>query len=494
MKFIPHEYQQTAIERLLKNDHYGLFLDMGLGKTIITLTAIQELIDDFAISRVLIIAPKTVAESTWQDEARKWDHLHLTFSTVLGGVRARESALKKCADCYVINRENVMWLCEHYNYRVPFDMVVVDESSSFKNHQAKRFRALRKVMPCFSRAVILTGTPAPNTLMDIWAQMYLLDKGEALGRTITIYRQKYFKPGQTNGFVVYNYVLLPGADKEIHAAIAPKVMSLKAADYLKLPRRIDNVVEVTLPENTRKLYLEMEQYYILSMGDEAITAASAAALSNKLLQMANGAVYDNDRGVIQLHRAKIEKLMEIAEANEGQPILVFYAYQHDLANLQEAFPAARVLKTAQDMADWNEGKIPMLLAHPASTAYGLNLQSGGHLIVWYGLTWSLELYQQANARLYRQGQEKPVIIHHLVAKGTMDEKVMKALKNKAAGQDALLEAVKAEVRKIFSENKLEGISNEFITQAGKVPAAKNGRHVCSRGKSGPGCDADQRGQ
>ena len=245
MRFIPHDYQQTAIERLLENDHYGLFLDMGLGKTIITLTAIQELIDDFAISRVLIIAPKTVAESTWQDEARKWDHLHLTFSTVLGSAKERESALKKCADCHVINRENVMWLCKHYNYRLPFDMVVVDESSSFKNHQAKRFKALRKVMPSFSRVVILTGTPAPNTLMDIWAQMYLLDRGEALGRTITVYRQKYFKPGQTNGFVVYNYTLLPGADREIHAAIAPKVMSLKAADYLKLPRRIDNVVEVT---------------------------------------------------------------------------------------------------------------------------------------------------------------------------------------------------------------------------------------------------------
>lgn len=447
MKFKPHEYQSFAIEKLFENDHYGLFLDMGLGKTIITLTAIQELIDDFAVDRVLIIAPRSVAESTWQDEARKWDHLHLAFSTVLGTRDQRMAALCRKADCYVINRENVVWLCEEYHYRLPFDMLVVDESSSFKNHQAKRFKALRKSIPCFSRVVILTGTPAPNTLMDIWAQMYLLDRGEALGRTITVYRQKYFKPGQTNGFVVYNYALLPGAEKEIHAAIAPKVMSLTAADYLTLPHRIDNVVAVTLPEKARKQYLQMEKDYILSMGSDEITAASAAALSNKLLQMADGAVYDNERGVLQLHRAKLEKLLEIAEANAGQPILVFYQYQHDLANLQGTFPAARVLKTSQDMADWNSGKIPMLLAHPASTAYGLNLQSGGHLIVWFGLTWSLELYQQANARLYRQGQEKPVIIHHLVAEGTMDERVMKALKNKAAGQEALLEAVKAEIRK-----------------------------------------------
>lgn len=422
------------------------------GKTIITLTAIQELIDDFAVSRVLIIAPKTVAESTWQDEARKWDHLHLTFSTVLGNAKSRENSLEKVSDCYVINRENVVWLCEHYKYRLPFDMVVVDESSSFKNHQAKRFRALRKVLPCFSRVVILTGTPAPNTLMDIWAQLYLLDRGVALGRTISIYRQKYFRPGQTNGFVVYNYVLQKGAEEQIYDAIAPKVMSLKAADYLKLPRRIDHAVEINLPPKALKLYRQMEKDYILSLEDEDITAASAAALSNKLLQMANGAVYDNERGVIQLHRAKLEKLQEIQEDNPGQPILVFYAYQHDLKNLQEVFPRARVLKGAKDMADWNAGKIEMLLAHPASTAYGLNLQCGGHLIVWYGLTWSLELYQQANARLYRQGQEKPVIIHHLVTKGTMDERVMKALKNKATGQDALLDAVKAEIRKILKSD------------------------------------------
>ena len=412
------------------------------------MSAIQYLIDDFAVSKVLIIAPRSVAESTWQNEAKKWDHLHLTFSTVLGTAAQREAALARKADCYVINRENVVWLCEYFGYYLPFDMLVIDESSSFKNHQAKRFKALRKAQPCFDRVVILTGTPAPNTLMDIWAQMYLVDRGEALGKTIGTYRQKYFKPGQTNGFVVYNYILLPGADRLIHEAIAPKVVSLKAVDYIKLPERMDNVVEISLPAKALKLYKQMERDYILSMGDEDITAVSAAALSNKLLQMSNGAVYDNDKGVIQLHKAKLDKLVEIQELNEGQPILVFYAYKHDLENLKTAFPDARELKNSRDMENWNAGKISMLLAHPASTAYGLNLQAGGHLIVWYGLTWSLELYQQANARLHRQGQDKPVIVHHLVARGTMDERVMRAIKNKTAGQEALLEAVKAEIETI----------------------------------------------
>lgn len=445
MEFVPHDYQREAVNRLFDYSHYGLFLDMGLGKTVITETAIQELIDDFAIGRVLIIAPKTVAESTWQDEAGKWDHLNLTFSTVMGTAAQRAAALRKKADCYVINRENVVWLCEHYKFRLPFDMVVIDESSSFKNHQAKRFRALKKCIAGVSRVVILTGTPAPNTLMDIWSQVYLLDKGQALGRTISCYREKYFRPGQTNGYVVYNYRLRPGADNEIYGAIKHEVMSLKAEDYLRLPDRIDNVVKIDLPEGALKKYRKMEKDYILKL-DENVTATSAAALSNKLLQMANGAVYDDDGGVMQLHDAKITKLAEIIDDNPGQPVLVFYSYKHDLEKLKKIFANAKILKSSQEMKDWNEGKIDILLAHPASTAYGLNLQAGGHIIVWYGLTWSLELYQQANARLYRQGQDKPVIIHHLVAKGTMDESVMKAIKNKAAGQDALLEAVKARIR------------------------------------------------
>jgi len=424
-----------------------------VSKTVITETAVQELIDDFAVGKVLIIAPKTVAESTWQDEAGKWDHLNLTFSTVMGTAAQREAALRKKADCYVINRENVVWLCEHYKFRLPFDMAIIDESSSFKNHQAKRFRALKKCLPCFKHVVILTGTPAPNTLMDIWSQVYLLNQGAALGKTISCYREKYFRPGQTNGYIVYNYRLRKGADAEIYKAIEPWVMSLKAEDYLKLPERIDNVVTVDLPPAAMKTYRQMEHDYCLSLGaDEDITAASAAALSNKLLQMANGAVYDDEGGVMQLHDTKITKLSEIIEANDGQPVLVFYSYKHDLAKLKKIFANAKVLKSSQEMKDWNEGKIDILLAHPASTAYGLNLQAGGHIIVWFGLTWSLEQYQQANARLYRQGQDKPVIIHHLVAKGTMDESVMKAIKNKAAGQDALLEAVKARIREARKNN------------------------------------------
>lgn len=450
MRFIPHDYQKEAIKRLEEHDHYGLFLDMGLGKTIITLTAIQELIYDACeVSRVLIIAPRSVAESTWQDEAEKWDHLHLTFSTVLGDRDKRSAALQRDADCYVINRENVVWLCEQYCYQPPFDMLVVDEASSFKNPRSKRFRALRKAMPCFSRVVLLTGTPAPNTLMDLWAQMYLLDRGKALGRTLTAYRQRYFRPDKSNGYVVYSYRLRDArAEQEIYDAIAPEVMSLKAADYLKMPKRVDNFVSVHLPKKAAETYQRLKKDLVLSMNDEEITAASAATLAGKLLQMANGRVYTDEHGILDIHHAKVDALAEIVEANEGRPILVFYSFKHDLPALKERFPDAAMLKGAEEVRKWNRGEIPMLLAHPASTAYGLNLQAGGHIIVWYGLTWSLELYQQANARLYRQGQEKPVIIHHLVSRGTMDEQVMQAIKKKAAGQDALLEAVKAEIRKV----------------------------------------------
>lgn len=456
MNFTPHDYQSIAIERIEKYPKYGLFLDMGLGKTIITLTAIQDLIYDmFEVRKVLIIAPRTVAESTWQDEARKWDHLNLRFATVLGTANQRKAALAQQADCYVINRENVVWLCEYYGYQLPFDMVVIDESSSFKNPSAKRFRALRKSLPCFSRVVILTGTPAPNTLMDIWSQIYLLDRGQALGKTITSYRNQYFKPDKMNGYIVYSYKLRDDkAEQEIYKAIAPEVMSLKAADYLTLPPRIDNVITVTMPPKAEKIYKKMAKDLVLGMGtEEEITVANAAALSNKLLQMANGSVYTDEGGIVAVHDSKLEKLLEIRESNEGQPILVFYAYKHDLTKLLQNFPDAKVLEGADELRAWNAGKIPMLLAHPASTAYGLNLQAGGNIIVWYGLTWSLEQYQQANARLYRQGQDKPVIVNHLVTKGTIDEQVMRALQSKAAGQDALLAAVKAEIKSIKGDCK-----------------------------------------
>lgn len=463
MIFKPHPYQITAIQRLVTHQSYGLFLDMGLGKTVITLSAIRFLMKDvFDVEKVLIIAPRTVAESTWQDEARKWDHLKgLTFSTVVGPKDRREYALKNPADIYVINRENVVWLCEHYKYRMPFDMVVIDESSSFKNPQAKRFRALRKVLPYFDRRVILTGTPAPNTLMDLWAQIYLLDNGEALGRTITSYRAKYFRPDKTNGFVVYSYALLPGSADRIYKAIGKEVMSLKADDYLRMPERIDNVVYCDMDGDAQRAYHTMEKDLVLNIGDpDEITAASAAVLSNKLLQMANGCVYTDKHEVIPIHDAKIRRLQEIVDANEGKPVLVFYQYLSDLDQLCAAFPTARVLTNGSivyAMRDWNEGKIPVLLAHPASCAYGLNLQAGGSIIVWYGLTWSLEQYQQANARLYRQGQKQTVVIHHLVTKKTIDERVMRALSKKEAGQDALLEAVKAEVRECKEENGNENV-------------------------------------
>ena len=454
MIFKPHAYQEEAIKRIEEHPCYGLFLDMGLGKTVVTLTAIQNLkYGLFDVNKVLLIAPRTVAESTWQDEAQKWEHLRgIKFSTVMGSARQRMVALTKEADIYVINRENVVWLCEYLKYNLPFDMLVVDESSSFKSPTAKRFRALRKCLPCFSRRVILTGTPAPNTLMDLWAQMYLLDGGKALGKTISSYRQKYFKPDKMNGYIVYSYKLLPGADSLIYDAIAPEVMSLKASDYLELPERIDNIVKCDMGDKARDLYRKMQQDLVLGIGsEEEITAAGAAVLANKLLQMANGCVYTDARQTKFLHDAKLRKLKEIIEANDGKPVLVFYKYQHDLGRLKKEFEDARVLgteDTAKTMKDWNAGKIPILLAHPAACAYGLNLQAGGSIIVWYGLTWSLEQYQQANARIYRQGQTQPVVIHHLVTKGTIDERVMRALSKKEAGQDALLDAVKAEIREV----------------------------------------------
>lgn len=433
---------------------YGL----GLGKTVVTLTAIEQLVHVlFDVAKVLIIAPRTVAEATWQEEARKWEHLRgLTFSTVLGTQQQRIRAIEKKADIYVINRENVVWLCEYYRYCMPFDMLVVDESSSFKSPTAKRFRALRKVLPCFSRRVILTGTPAPNTLMDLWAQMYLLDGGRALGKTITSYREKYFTPDRMNGYIVYSYKLQEGAAAAIYDAIAPEVMSLKASDYLELPERIDNIVRCDMGERAWELYRRMEKDMVLGLGGDEITAASAAVLSNKLLQMANGCVYTDDGGVLGIHDAKLCRLKEIIDVSEGKPVLVFYEYQHDLERLKSWFKDARVLgdDTGKTVYDWNAGKIPVLLAHPASCGYGLNLQAGGNIIVWFGLTWSLEQYQQANARLYRQGQEHAVVIHHLVTAGTMDERVMQALSKKEAGQDALLDAVKAEIQDVLKgENK-----------------------------------------
>lgn len=444
MNFQPHPYQSVAIKQILAHTHYGLLLDMGLGKTVSTLMAIESLIyDRLEVKKVLLIAPKKVAESTWSQEASKWVQTrNLRISQVLGSAKDREQALQADADIYVMNRENVIWLCDKYKGKpLPFDMLVIDESSSFKNPQAKRFKALKR--HTFDRVVLLTGTPAPNTLMDLWPQIYLLDKGERLGRTITEYRRRYFRPDKTNGHMVFSYALNPGADSQIYGRITDICMSLKAKDYLTLPDRIDNVIEVVMSDSEKEKYKTMEKEHVLGLGQEnEISALNAASVANKLLQMANGYVYDDEGNLVHIHDQKIDRLKELVDVNEGKPMLVFYNYKHDLAAIKEAFPKATELTDDNDVADWNEGKIQMLLAHPASAGYGLNLQAGGHIIVWYGLTWSLEQYQQANARLHRQGQTEPVIVHHLVTKGTMDEQVMRSLSRKEESQDALLEAIK----------------------------------------------------
>ena len=410
------------------------------------MTAIEELIyDRFEVQRVLVIAPKRVAEDTWTREAEKWDHLHLMISPVLGSARERTAALDRQADLYVIGRDNVIWLIELLQKRRngwPFDMIVIDELSSFKNPQAKRFRALRKALPCTRRVVGLTGTPSPNGLMDLWAEIYLLDQVERLGRTISCYREEFVRPGMRNGYTVYKWEPRKGAQQQIEKRISDICVSMSAADYLQLPERIDNVIPVRLTDPEKQLYDQMEADQLLQLGeDETVVALNAAAVMSKLLQIANGSVYMETGEAVRIHERKAEALAEIADTT-AEPVLVFYSFRHDLETIRKWIPDAKTLQGPEDIAAWNRGEIRVLLAHPASVGYGLNLQDGGHVIVWYGLTWSLELYQQANARLHRQGQEKPVIVHHLIAEGTVDEQVMKALQEKDASQAALLAALK----------------------------------------------------
>lgn len=448
MWFTPHDYQQTAIDKTLETPRCGLFLPMGLGKTAVTLSVIAELLyDRLELGKVLIIAPKKVAESTWQDEMAKWDNFReLTVSTVLGSERQRRDALAADADIYITNRENTVWLMEQYHYQPPFDMLVLDESSSFKNPQAKRFKALRKCRSCFSRMILLTGTPSPNNLMDLWAQLYLLDGGERLGRTLTEYRHNYFKPDKTNGPIVYSYKILgPNAEKEIYRRIGDICLSMKGTVHVP---KIINPIPIKLSDKEMALYRKFAKEQVLKIGGEEITASNAAALSNKLLQLSGGAIYDEDGRAIIIHDAKLQRLKEIVEDNAGHPILVFYQYKHELERLLSTFKSARELKTADDLRAWNRGTVPMLLAHPASAGYGLNLQQGGHIIVWYSLTWSLEQYLQANARLCRQGQTETVVIHQLIAKGTVDEAVAQALKRKEAGQQAMLDAIRITVKEL----------------------------------------------
>lgn len=445
----PRPYQQFATDMIIKKKALALMLDMGLGKTVITLTAINDLMYDYLeISKVLVIAPLRVADTTWPDECRVWEHLrHLRIAKILGDVTNRKKALSENADIYVINREQVSWLVGIYGSKWPFDMVVIDESSSFKSSKSKRFKDLRKVRPFMKRIVELTGTPAPNGLLDLWSQIYLLDMGERLGKTISEYRRRYYTPGRGNGMVTYEWNLNEGDDEVIFKKIEDICVSMKSEDYLTLPEVVYNVIPVKLKANELKLYKQLEKDMVIDLQGQELVALSAGALSNKLLQMANGQVYTDEHKVLRIHKAKIEAMYDIIEANEHKNLLVMYWFNHDLDQLKGAFPYARVLKDSQDIRDWNAGKIRMLLMHPASAGHGINLQRGGHIVVWFGLTWSLELYQQANKRLHRSGQAKNVFIHHLVAQGTIDEEVMSALSSKDAGQRKMLQAIKARIEK-----------------------------------------------
>jgi SNF2 family DNA or RNA helicase len=454
LKFTPHTYQKFATQKIIKQPAVGLFLDMGLGKTVCALTAASELLHNYyEVSKVLVIAPYRVARDTWPQEIEKWDHLrYLKYSMVLGSKKQRLAALNTRADIYVINRENVTWLVDYYGRDWPFDMVIIDELSSFKSSKARRFRSLRKVRPLIKRIVGLTGTPAPNGLIDLWAQIYLLDQGERLGKTITGYRNRYFTPGRRNQHIIYEWNPKPESEEAIYKKLSDICVSMKSEDWLEMPEVISREVKVKLPEKAREKYDRLERDLLLPFAESDVVADTAAVLTGKLLQMANGAVYDEFGEVQEIHKAKLDALEDIVEAANGRPVLVFYSYRHDLARIQERFPEARILDTSEDIQAWNDGEILILLAHPASAGHGLNLQAGGNTIVWFGLTWSLELYQQANARLYRQGQKhKNVIIHHLVAEDTIDEDVMKSLENKDRTQEALMRAVKARIQKVFGE-------------------------------------------
>ena len=442
---MPHDYQKYAIEYIKSHPITALFLDMGLGKTVTTLTAIRDLMyDAFEVKRVLVVAPLRVARDTWPDELRKWNHLkELTCSVVVGTVAERRRALQQDADIYIVNRENLAWLYE--NSRLDFDMVVLDELSSFKNHQSKRFRAMKAMRPKVKRIVGLTGTPTGNGLMDLWAEFRILDMGERLGRYISQYRNLYFKPDKRNGMVVYSYKPLPGAEEAIYHQISDITMSMKATDYLEMPELVSVAKEVRLSETEKKRYDELKKSLVLELPGGEATSANAASLTLKLSQMANGAIYTDDKNVVNIHDRKLEALEDLVESANGKSVLVAYWFKHDKDRIRERMEA-RELKEPQDFADWNAGKIPVALIHPASAGHGLNLQKGGSILIWFGLTWSLELYQQTNARLWRQGQaDKTVIIQHIVAKDTIDERILNVLKHKDGTQAALIDAVKADL-------------------------------------------------
>lgn len=442
-----HEYQKYSIEFIKKNPISAIFLDCGLGKTVITLTAIKDLIlDSFEVKKVLVICPLRVA-TVWNDELHNWSHLDgLKISTAIGSQSERLEALKQKADIYIINRENVEWLVNKSGSKFDFDMLVIDELSSFKSYQAKRFKSLLKVRPEVTRIVGLTGTPTSNGLMDLWAEYRILDFGKRLGRFITHYREQYFIPDKRNANVVFSYKLIPGAEEAIYKKISDVTISMKAVDYLDMPSKVINQVKVQLSDEEMSVYQEMKDDMVASLDDDfEIDAFNAAALSNKLLQMANGAVYDENKEVHYIHDRKLDALEDLIEQANGKPVLIAYWFKHDALRIKKRFEV-REIKTEQDIIDWNLGLITVALIHPASAGHGLNLQKGGSTLIYFGLTWSLELYEQCNARLWRQGQKDTVVIHHIISKDTIDEAVMRALKSKEKTQTALINAVKAELK------------------------------------------------
>ena len=451
MKFEAKYYQQYCIDKIIEQPELGLLLDMGMGKTAITLTAIERLVYDyFSVRKVLVIAPLKPAIETWPAEVEKWDHLkHITISLVLGNKESRLNALDKDAELYIVNRENVQWLVEHYKKKWPFDMVVIDELSSFKSSKAQRFKALKKVRPYIRRIVGLTGTPSPNGLLDLWSQMYLLDGGETLGKTITSYREKWFVPDKRNATTIFSWKTKDGAEEEIYQKLGHLCISMKTADFLQLPERLDIRHEIETSKATMDLYKKLERDMILPYADGDIDAGSAAILVNKLLQVAGGAAYDENGNTKLLHNEKLDALDVLIEEANGQPVLLFYSYKHERDRIMERYPEAVDVKEDMAVKEWNAGNIPLLLAHPASAGHGLNLQFGGHIVIWYGLPCSLELYQQANKRVHRMGQKETVLIHHLLMKNTADMWVLdQVLTEKDKRQNALLEALKARIKEV----------------------------------------------
>lgn len=448
-----HEYQKHCVDHVLETPFAGLFLDMGLGKTVTMLTSINKLIyENLEVSKVLIVAPKRIVESVWKAEAEKWEHTkHLRIARIIGNQHQRQAALREDSDIYLISRDNIAWLTSQYGgMKVPFDMLVIDESSSFKNHKSQRFKAIKRVLDSFTRTVILTGTPRPNNLLDLWSQIFILDRGMRLGAYITHFRQSFFKAGRSKGHIVYDYKALDGAEEKITERISDICISMSAKDYLDLPDKVSNFIELKLPKKLLERYRDFERDLVLEMLHcEDISVQNAVGLSNKLRQFSNGAVYDEDRNWAEIHDLKIQALLEIIEFSP-EPVIVAYTFKHDLVRILAVLSKIKKLRykkleNDQDIVDWNDKKLDVLILHPASAGHGLNLQKGGNTIVWFGLTWSSELYEQTNARVHRQGQTKRSFIHHIVCKGTIDMRIKRALEGKISGQRALMEAIKAVV-------------------------------------------------